>query len=330
MNQLLPAPAWRAWHSEDLPIELGASSCLLGDLVRFDGGHARDRFVSDVLGGWVQWRKVCPELESGMTIPRPTIRLVKEEDGLHLVAPSTGEDWTDAMQGFSKDRIEALGELDGFVLKKNSPSCGLERIKIYLPNGHALNKDGVGMFAAALMERWPLLPVEEDGRLNDPRLRENFIERVFCRNRWRLLVQQGLSRKKLVEFHTAHKLIARAHDETGYQKLGKLVGSLGQRPDEEVFAEYEALFHRVLKKLATTKLHTNVLQHAVGYLKEHLDAREKIEVHSAIEDFRKGLLPLIVPVTLLRFTIVKYNVDYLKGQLYFEPHPKELMLRNHV
>ncbi len=322
--------AWRDWHAEETPIRLGVSSCLLGEEVRFDGGHARDRFVKDVLGQWVEWTPVCPEYEAGMGVPRPTLRLIDDGDGERMVAPSTGRDFTADVQDFTRERVEGLGEVDGYVVKKRSPSCGLERIRIYGSDGHFRRKNGVGMFTRALMERWPLLPVEEEGRLNDARLRENFIERAFCRNRWRALVKRGLTRKRLVDFHTAHKLLLRSHNETGYHRLGRLVASFGERPDAEVFRDYEAEFQNTLRTKGTAKKHANVLQHALGHLKRTLGPTEKREILTSIEDFRRGLLPLVVPLTLLRFTIVKYDVDYLMGQLYFDPHPKELMLRNHV
>jgi uncharacterized protein YbgA (DUF1722 family)/uncharacterized protein YbbK (DUF523 family) len=325
--------SWRHWHAEDEPIRLGVSSCLMGETVRFDGGHARDRFTTDVLGRWVEFVPVCPEVEAGMGTPRPTIRLVEDEsDGpVRLVAPSTGEDFTRPMKDLAAARIAALQELDldGYVLKRNSPSCGLERIKVYL-NGMPSRRNAAGLFAAELIERWPALPLEEDGRLNDARLRENFIERIFARNRWRTLVRGGLSRKRLVEFHTAHKLLLRAHNEAAYQRLGRLVGSAGTVPDAELFRAYELEFQGALRTKANRKRHTNVMQHAMGYFKGHLSGREKAALLASIEDYRLGLLPLVVPLSLLRYEIQRHEVSYLAGQLYFDPNPKELMLRNHV
>ena len=192
------------------------------------------------------------------------------------------------------------------------------------------DKRGVGIFAEALLERWPNLPVEEEGRLNDPVLRENFVERIFCRHRWRSLQRIGLTRARLIAFHTAHKLLLRAHNEAGYRRLGVVVASFGQRPDTEVFAEYETEFFAVLKRRATLKHHTNVLQHAVGYLKKVVDSADRRELLGLIEDYRLGLVPLIVPVTMLRHHVHRHHIAYLVGQIYLEPHPKELMLRNRV
>ena len=325
------AGCWHHWHSADHPLRLGISSCLTGERVRYDGGHARDRYSNDTLGRWFELVPVCPEVEIGMGTPRPTVRLVDEGEGVRLVAPSTGEDFTDRMVDFAQTKVAELKEmqLDGFILKKGSPSCGMERIRAYR-KGMPIRRADPGVFAAQLMEHWPALPVEEEGRLNDPALRENFIERAFCRNRWRVLVARGLTRGRLVEFHTAHKLLIRAHNESAYRRLGKLVGTAGSIPDDELFETYEAGFHGALRMKATRKKHVNVLQHAMGYLKGVLSRGEKQQMLTTLEDFRQGLLPLVVPLTLLRYNIQRHGIEYLAGQLYFEPHPKELMLRNHA
>jgi uncharacterized protein YbgA (DUF1722 family)/uncharacterized protein YbbK (DUF523 family) len=322
---------WSAWHDPATPLRLGVSSCLLGEEVRFDGGHARSRFVSDVLGGWFELVPVCPEVEIGMGTPRPTIRLFHDGKHVRLIAPSTEEDFTDRMSSYAEKRVNELqkADLDGYILKKGSPSCGMERIRVYDEQGMH-RRDGVGMYAAVLTERWPALPVEEDGRLNDADLRENFIERVFCHNRWRSMVRRRLTRRRLVAFHTAHKLLLLSHNEAGYRRLGKLVGSAGQTPDSELFAAYETQLHHVMRTRATIKKHVNVLHHAIGFMKKTLPSPEKRDILGAIEDYGAGLIPLIVPLTLLGFNIRRYEVDYLAGQIYFNPHPKELMLRNHV
>lgn len=323
--------SWRNWHSAERPLRLGVSTCLLGENVRHDGGHSKDRFVVETLGRWFQFVPVCPEMEIGMGTPRPRVRLIDDGQGIRLVAPSTGEDFTERIQGFSERKIGELQkqDLDGYVLKKSSPSCGLERIRVYR-NGMPARRDESGLFAAELQRRWPGLPIEEEGRLNDPHLRENFVERVFCRNRWCVLVDRGPTRRRLVEFHTAHKLLIRAHSEAAYLRLGRLVGSAGKTSDRELFAAYEAELQLALCARATNKKHANVLQHAMGFLKTALSAAEKHEIQTAIDDYRGGLQPLVVPLTLLRYEIRRHHVDYLAGQLYFDPHPKELMLRNHA
>jgi uncharacterized protein YbgA (DUF1722 family) len=235
------------------------------------------------------------------------------------------------MEVYSETKVDELmaKDLDGYILKRASPSCGMERVKVYTEAGMPV-KSGAGVFARVLLEKWPNLPVEEEGRLNDPMLRARFIEHVFCRHRWRTLVRRGLSRRRLVEFHTAHKLLLRAHNEAGYRRLGKIVASAGTIPDAELYREYEDQFHNVLQNRATRKRHANVLYHVLGYLKKVLDPFEKQEVVALIEDYRLELVPLIVPITLLRHHVAKHGIDYLQGQLYLEPHPRELMLRNRV
>jgi uncharacterized protein YbgA (DUF1722 family)/uncharacterized protein YbbK (DUF523 family) len=326
-----PEPSWRPWH-DDEPIRLGISSCLLGAKVRFDGGHKRDRYLTDVLGEWFQWVPVCPEVEIGLGTPRPTIRLV-ETGAEHpsLLEPKSGEDLTERMEVYSHKRVDELmdKDLDGYILKRASPSCGMERVKVYTEAGMPL-KSGAGVFARILMEKWPNLPLEEEGRLNDPLLRARFIEHVFCRHRWRMLVRRGLSRRTLIAFHTAHKLLLRAHNEAGYKRLGRIVASAGTIPDDELFQSYEDEFNAVLRNRATRKRQANVLYHVLGYLKKVLDPFEKQEAVALIEDYRNEMVPLVVPITLFRHHVAKHDVDYLKGQLYLEPHPRELMLRNRV
>ncbi|UCG52300.1 MAG: DUF1722 domain-containing protein [Candidatus Latescibacterota bacterium] len=322
---------WSAWHDTGVPLRLGVSSCLLGEEVRFDGGHARNSFMMDVLGNWFEWVPVCPEVGIGMGVPRPTIRLFQNDKDVRLIAPSTREDFTVRMGTYAAKKVKELQktDLDGYILKKGSPSCGMERIKVYDERG-VRRRDAAGLYAAVLIERWPTLPVEEEGRLNDVDIRENFIERVFCRNRWRTLIRRGLTRRRLVAFHTAHKLLLRSHNEAGYRRSGRLVGLAGQIPDGELFTLYEAELYRVMRTRATKRRHVNVLEHALGYMKKLLPSREKREILAAIGDYGAGLIPLIVPLTLLRFNIHRYEIDYLAGQIYFNPHPKELMLRNHV
>jgi uncharacterized protein YbgA (DUF1722 family)/uncharacterized protein YbbK (DUF523 family) len=323
--------SWSQWHDEKNPLRLGVSSCLLGNEVRYNGGHSRNKFVVENLGQWFDWVPVCPEVEIGMGTPRPTIRLEAADEGIRLVSPSTGKDFTRQMSTFSGKRVRELKktDLDGYIVKSRSPSCGMERIKVY-GDKNVKRHNGVGIFTEVLMRLWPTLPVEEEGRLNDSKIRENFIERVFCRNRWRTMAKAGRSRRRLVEFHTAHKLLLHAHNEAGYRRLGRIVASAGQISDQRLYDEYEQGFYETMKTPATVKKHRNVLSHAQGYLKRALGPAEKREIVGAIGDYAAGLLPLIVPLTLLRFNIRKHGIEYLAGQLYFDPHPKELMLRNHV
>jgi len=319
--------------SETTPasIRIGISACLLGEKVRFDGGHKRDPFLVESFGRYVEWVQVCPEVELGLGTPRETLRLVRISNDVHLLMPKSGADHTDAMRAYAVRRLNELAKenLSGYILKKDSPSCGMERVRVYDAHGVPA-KSGRGLFAEALLQHFPHLPVEEEGRLTDPRLRENFIERVFAYVRLRSLFSGHWKVGDLVVFHTAHKLLLMAHSPHAYQSLGRLVAEAKSVPRAELRQRYESDFMGALREMATTKRHTNVLQHMAGYFSKQLDSDSRRELLSLLEDYRAGLVPLVVPLTLIRHYVRKYDVTYLRGQVYLEPHPKELMLRNHV
>jgi uncharacterized protein YbgA (DUF1722 family)/uncharacterized protein YbbK (DUF523 family) len=313
------------------PIRIGISSCLLGEPVRFDAGHKRFRLATDLLGEFFDWVPVCPELEAGLGVPRPSMRLVRGEAGLRVVENGSGKDHTAALQTTARKRVDRLAEsgLSGYILKKDSPSCGMERVRVYDPETAMPERAARGVFAAELLDRLPDLPVEEEGRLHDPVLRENFIERVFAYTRVRALFAGGWKNGDVVRFHTAHKLQLLAHSTVLYNELGRLVAGI-KDGDRARFAEtYVESFMAALRHHATRGRNTNVLQHAAGHL-QHLDAASRAELAELIHDYRVGLVPLVVPVTLLRHHARVGEVAYLRGQTYLEPHPKELMLRNHV
>lgn len=312
-------------------IRLGVSSCLLGEKVRYDGGHQLDRFLTDTLSRFVEYVPVCPEVEVGLPTPRETLRLVGEPEAQRLVFSKSGEDITERMTDWAKKRVAELEkeELCGFIFKSKSPSSGMERVKLYDRNG-VPNKQGVGLFAKAFMEHFPLVPVEEDGRLHDPRLRENFIEIIFVLNRWRDALKGGMTRGKLVNFHTCHKLLLLSHSTEIYRQMGKLVAGTSEMKDKELFENYLALLVKGIRLRTTVAKHVNVLQHVLGYFKKQLSADEKQEVLGLIDNYRSRQLPLIVPITLLNHFVRKYDQDYLKQQVYLNPHPLELQLRNHV
>lgn len=311
-------------------LRVGVSSCLLGRPVRFDGGHKRHDFIVDTLGPYVEFVPICPEVEFGLGTPRDTMRLVRRGDDVRLVM-ANGEDHTDGMRTFSRRRVERLKDerLAGYILKKDSPSCGMERVKVYDGNG-APARSGRGVFAEALLARWPHLPVEEEGRLQDPRLRENFIERLFAWAELQDLFDGRWTVGQLVAFHTAHKLTLMAHSPEGYRALGRLVAGAKAQPRADVKATYIAGFMTAMAVVATPKKHTNVLQHMVGYLRDRIETADRDELLGAIEDYRQEIVPLVVPITLMRHHVRRQSVDYLLGQTYLAPHPKELMLRNHV
>lgn len=320
------------FNSRTEPVRIGISTCLLGQHVRYDGGHKRDAFLVETFGRYVEWVPVCPEVELGLGTPRESLRLVRDGDDVRLVTVRTRVDHTDAMRRWAARRASALGalELCGYVFKKDSPSCGMERVKIYPPAGGMPARSGRGLFAQALLAAHPLLPVEEEGRLNDPVLRESFVERVFAYRRLRSLFAGRWTVGGLVAFHAAHKLQLLSHSPKKYQELGRLVAAAKGVERGELRARYEEAFMQGLAALATRPRHVNVLEHIIGYFKRDLDDASRREMLAVIADYRAGLVPLVVPLTLVRHHVRRFGVDYLQGQTYLEPHPKELMLRNHV
>ncbi len=321
---------WATPGNESLRI--GISACLLGEAVRWDGGHKRNGFLTETMAPFVEWVSVCPEVEAGMSTPREPIHLEGELDGpLRLVGVGSGVDHTRAMERFSRGRAKVLLRegLDGYVFKRDSPTCGLHRVRLHREGKMPL-RQGRGLYAQAITRAFPDMPVEEEGRLNDPGLRENFIERVFAWKRVRALWTERFSAGRLVAFHTAHKLQLLAHNEKTYRAMGRLVADARQHSAATMRTDYTAHFMGALSKLATRGSNTNVLQHAAGHLKEFLDSAARGELATEIHAYRRGEVPLVVPVTLLRHHVRVHSVDYLQGQTFLEPHPRELMLRNHV
>lgn len=312
-------------------IRLGISTCLLGENVRYNGGHSLDRFLRDTLGSYVEYVPVCPEVECGFGVPRETFRLMGEPKQARLVTTKTGVDHTDRMQAWARKRVVELENenLCGFIFKSDSPSSGMERVKVYDQNG-VPRKVGVGIFASIYMEHFPLAPTEEDGRLHDPVLRENFIDRIFVYKGYREIREERKTVRGLVEFHTRNKLMLMAHSQKHLKRMGHLVAQSGKLPGDEFIGEYEKLLMEAMALKPSAAKHTNVLHHAMGYFKKNLSADEKQELLEVIEEFRKGLMPLIVPVTLMNHYVRKYNQLYLKEQTYLNPHPLELQLRNHA
>jgi len=318
-------------EGESEKIRIGVSACLLGEEVRFDGGHKRDLFLTDILGPFVDWVPVCPEVDIGLGIPRATIRLVGEPTAPRLVVEKTGEDLTTRMRSYAEHKTRELGALGlhGYVLKRASPSCGLFRVRVYHPNGMP-STAGRGLYADALVQRFPLLPVEEEGRLTDAGIRENFIERVFAAARWRRFLDAKPRARDLVAFHAAQKFAVLAHSPIHYGTLGRLVSRAGRPLSPAVLGEYGTMLMEALAVRATRPNHANVLQHLAGYFKRALDAPGRAELAELVHEYRRGLVPLVVPLTLIRHYVRRFDVTYLRDQVYLNPHPKELMLRNHV
>lgn len=312
-------------------IRLGISSCLLGENVRYDGGHKLDHYLRDTLGQFVEWTPVCPEVECGLSIPREVMHLTGTPDAPRLVTRKTGIDYTGRMQQWAMVRTVELekDDLCGFIFKSRSPSSGMRGVKVYNPSGMVSNS-GVGIFARAYMEHFSLMPVEDEGRLNDPDLRENFIERVFVFKRWKELVSRRGRIRDLVDFHSDHKLLLLSHSPRQYSALGRLVANAKEHTIESLQDDYLKMLMEGLKLVATVKKNTNVLHHVMGYFKKQLQSDEKKELGEVIEEYHRGFVPLVLPLVLLRHYVRKYDEPYLKRQYFLNPHPTELMLRNHV
>jgi uncharacterized protein YbgA (DUF1722 family)/uncharacterized protein YbbK (DUF523 family) len=303
--------------TQEPAIRIGISSCLVGQKVRFDGQHKHDRYLTDTLGRYFDWVPVCPEVELGLGTPRETIHLVQLEDSIQLQTTRTKVDLTKRMELFAKQRVRQLDDEDltGYILKKDSPSCGMERVKVQQPKGSP-KRIGVGVFAQALLERFPHLPVEEEGRLCDPKLRENWVERVFAYHALKQLWRKPWTIGDLVDFHTRHKFTLLAHSEPEYRQLGQLVAAAKSVTRGELRDRYSDLFMAAMKKIATTNKNCNVLQHILGFFKKELDAKSKEELISHIEDYRQRLVPLIVPLTLIAHYVRILDVPYLRDQVY--------------
>jgi uncharacterized protein YbgA (DUF1722 family)/uncharacterized protein YbbK (DUF523 family) len=319
------------------PPRIGISRCLLGDEVRYDVGHKRDPFLVLTFGRFIEWVSVCPEVEVGMGTPREAIQLVASDAGVpsgahtvRLLGVKTRRDWTSQMSSFAVSRARQLAsaDLSGYVLKKDSPSCGLERVRVH-DNGR-VTRTGRGLFAEGLITVLPNLPIEEEGRLNDPALRENFVERVFAYQRLRALFSGRWTTHQLVVFHSMHKLQLLSHSRQGYSELGRLVAGAVTHPKRDLSSTYQRVFVTTLARLATPGRHSDVMMHAVGHLKRLIQPADRDELLAAIEDHRRGIVPLVVPITLLRHHVRRRDVGYLKDQTYLDPHPRELALRNHV
>lgn len=311
-------------------ILLGVSSCLIGEKVRFNGGDKRNNYLCDLLANYVDFLPICPEVAIGLGVPRPAIRLVGDPKFPRLVEVNNPQqDHSQAMMEFANSAMKQLTHISGYILKSQSPTCGLKRVKIYQEKGVA-PKLGQGLFAKVLAEKFPCLPIEEEGRLNDPKLRENFIERIFIYHDWQTTCENDFTASALVKFHTRYKLTLMAHHPSRSRELGQLVSQVKQKNLSALAAEYIDNFMKILSLIATPSKHANVLQHCLGYFKSVLSKNDKQELVTIINNYRQGLLPLIVPITLINHHLSHYSQPYLENQSYLSPYPAELMLRNHI
>lgn len=314
-------------------IPVGISQCLMGAPVRYDGGHKHSSYCTRTLSAWFSFVPVCPEMGIGMGAPRESIHLQGslENDDIRAVGNRTATlDVTGKLVAYGVEKATELSYLRGYILQGRSPSCGMERIKVYHENGHPLGKTSPGLYAREFMRIQPLLPVEEEGRLQDAHLRENFVARIFAYHRWRTLLDQGLTLASLQDFHARHKYLLLSHHQPAYRYLGRVVAHAHQRPLEDVANEYGRVFMETLKRVASNRNHANVLHHLMGYVKHELDSYSKEELLHLIDQYRQGRVPLIAPLTLLKHHLKRHPNAYLDKQVYLEPHPPELMLRNFI
>ena len=315
----------------DTKFKIGISSCLLGNPVRWNAGHKLDRFLTNTLGQFVEYVPVCPEVEAGFGVPRESVRLVGDPENPRMITFKSKTDLTDQMKCWAKKRVRELEKEDlcGFIFKSDSPSSGMIRIKVYSDKGMP-RKVGVGMFAKVFMDHFTRIPVEDDGRLHNPAIRENFIERIFSLKRWRDIAAKSPRIGKLVDFHSRNKLLLLSHSQKHYRLMGKLVANGKKLTPRKLFDQYEQLLLEALALNTTAKKNNNVLQHLMGYFKKQLTADEKQELLEVFEQYRKGYVPLLVPLTLINHYVRKYDQPYLKIQTYLNPHPVELKLRTSV
>jgi len=313
------------------PVTIGISSCLLGEQVRYDGGHKRDRFVTEQLAPYLRFIPLCPEVGSGMSTPRPPIRLVGDPSDPRVVGVNDPElDVTAQLRTYSENALASLTGISGYILKKDSPSCGMKRVKVYPPSGGSARRLGSGIFAHTLMSRLPNLPVEDEGRLNDPVLRENFITRVYVYRDWQRLAQAGMTAAGLIDFHARHKYLVMAHSQAAYKRLGRLLSNLPRHAVASASSAYFSELMSALRRPVNRKGHTNVLQHIMGYLKRNIDSHDKLELGESIERYRQGEIPLVVPITLFRHYFRLHPDPYIARQVYLQPHPDKLGLRNNL
>ena len=308
---------------------IGISSCLLGFEVRHDGGHKHDRYITGTLADFFDFIPVCPESAIGLGTPRESLHLEGDSGDLRVRGNKTADlDVTHLLRAYGSKMSQELSNISGYIFKSRSPSCGMERVPRKPPVGQQKIRDGVGQYAASFMSSLPLLPVEEEGRLNDPNLRENFFERIFVYYRWQCLESIGLSARRLVDFHSAHKFLILAHGSRSLRELGQLVSVSGAQPIKTLGQRYIEMLMKTLRKPAGRKGHTDVLQHLQGYLKKNIDQSDRAELVEIIDNYRIGQVPLVVPLTLLRHHFRRYPNKYIDQQVYLRPHPPELMLRN--
>ena len=311
--------------------KIAISACLLGAEVRFNGGHKESRLCSQALSEHFDFVPLCPEVAIGLGIPRQPIRLVGDSAKPQAVGSVDSTlDVTHALHDYGASMAATHTDICGYIFMQKSPSCGLERVKVYQDGGRPAELSGRGIYANAFCAAHPDLPAEEDGRLNDPVLRENFLTRVYAYSAWQDLLKAGLTRRSLTEFHARYKYLLMAHHPVQYKTLGNLLGSLGKNPPQAIAGQYFSELMQALKQCATRRTHSNVLRHLSGYLKKSISAADKQEMQQIIDQYLHGIVPLVVPLTLLKHHFRLHPDPYIARQVYLQPHPENLSLRNAI
>lgn len=321
----------------NMSIKVAVSACLVGHEVRFNGGHKRSNFIDAILSQHFELLPLCPEVGIGMSIPRPPIHLIaieSETEGQTVEAALVNDHevrFTKDLKQYAVQQAEKLTDASGYIFMQKSPSCGYKPVKLYHNNGMPLDKTQ-GVYAAEIDRLLPLMPKEDAARLNDPFIRENFLSRVSAYSDWQENVQNNLTKKTLTDFHVRYKYKLMSHHIPSYNALGRMVSNLKAKPLEEIAADYIEEFMQALMHMANRNKHTNVLQHLQGYLKKDLNSNSKQELDSLFTQYRKGHLPLIVPLTMLNHHIEQHTDEthYLRTQKYLHPHPFELSLLNAI
>lgn len=307
-------------------IKIGISACLLGEKVRYNGGHTRDRFITDQLSEYFEYQPLCPEVAIGLGVPRETIRLVKKDDQIRAVMNKTGEDYTEQLDNYAKEVIPMLNPICGYILKSKSPSCGMERVKVYDDSGKPSDAKGAGIYAKRLQEQCPSLPIEEEGRLHDPLLKENFIKRVYIYHDWQQLVANGLTAECVINFHSRHKMTLILHHYGESKDLGRMISGITAQTVAEIAPDYFSGVMQTLKRVATSRHHAQVLTRVVTSINEQLDAEQKRDILNMIDEYAAGELPLSAPIRLVRHYLKSIDEPYLAQQSYLQPYPDGLGL----
>ncbi|GGL47879.1 YbgA family protein [Planomonospora parontospora] len=323
-----PITTTNHYQEDEVRPRVAVSSCLIGEMVRFNGGHSRDRFLSGELDPYVDWVPICPEIAIGLGAPRETLRLERSPEGPHLVTRKTGRDLTEEMTDLAAERARTL-DVDGYVFKSKSPSCGIHGIPVYAGTA-AVDRRSRGVFAGRILDAHPLLPVEDEGRLHDPLIRETFVERIFANARLRALLESDWHPRDLVAFHARHKMQILSHDPDVYRETGRIVAHAGVLGRAELAARYAEAFRTAFVRKASVGRHVNVLQHCAGMMSDLLDPVRRTDLAEVIASYQAGLVALSVPLALLRHNARGAAASYVRDQTYFAPFPERLRLRNHV